>query len=328
MNAPSSHCSAAPLSSFFSALRPYAVLALVALAAPFPAPVTAEAALAEDSTVLSYLVDMQRRTGKGCNGMAGTPVGSVVPSEALRNIAEAAMNSGRGAGAVLTERGLGAGNGFSAMVAGATPQEALAQLLGNQCTGLMDPSLSRIGAVRRGNSWMVVMTQEEPRPLGQPQPSEILVVPEASSSGLPSDPAPGSPAAPRAPEGPGALLPYPVGPTVSGPSVAAPVVPAPPADPTVQPLTPPPSLAPLAPPQVQPPVQATLPDAAPPVVQPPTGHGGAANPHYRQGQDPIIARSATESLPADPVPTGVYSTGSGTVIPLAPGQPIPQQEGR
>ena len=370
----------------------------LALALCFAAPVTAQAALADDSTVLSYLIDMQRRSGKGCNGAASAPVASVVPSEALRGIAALALGSGRGAGAILAEKNLGVGDGFGALVSGATAHEALAQLVNNQCAAMMNPSFTRIGTAKQGNSWFVVMAQEDPRPLDQ-QPATLELVPGgAGQTNAPVSPATPLPAgtsgqtpglAPANPAYQGAPL-APVGPLTPATPIT-PVTPvAPPArvssDPTVQPLAPPPSLAPLAPVPLQPvspantAPQLTVHDgmASPPsgmgkdsfgrtatellpadpvptgvystgtgVVKPiepvqtapiltpdvqeapqPTGHGGAANPHFRKGQDPIIARSATESLPADPVPTGVYSTGTGVVKPIEPGQAVPAGAGR
>lgn len=135
----------------------FLVVAVLSIATPFaaPAPVRA-AALAEDHTVLYYLIEMQRRTRRSCDGVAMPEASSLMPSATLRSLAQASSASGRQA------VGKDGDPLFTAFCVGSTPQKAVDNLLASQCQAVMSPGWRYIGAYGESGNWTVVMAARDP----------------------------------------------------------------------------------------------------------------------------------------------------------------------
>ena len=135
------------------------------------------AALAEPPTVLYYLIEMQRRSGKGCTGEAVTLPG-LTPDRGLEDIAEAASQPGQTLSAVLTERGLG-GKVFGARFSAPTPQAGVQFMKEKYCESVMHPGFTRIGGTKHDNQWVVLMAGDNAIP------DPVLVAPDGSTATVP-----------------------------------------------------------------------------------------------------------------------------------------------
>ena len=272
-----------------------AALILAGLPPLLPAGAARAAGLAEDHTVLYYLVEMQRRFKRNCGGEPMPEAPSLNPSIPLRSLAEQSAAAGQPPADFARANGL-AGVPFLAVTIQARgPQEAFDRINAAQCPSLMNREYHYIGAAKNGDQWTLFLAAAEPG--AQPAVS--------GEPGLTAAPGAAEPAAPGAAE-------------PAAPGTAAPAPPAafsvPPAPPAVaeQPAASPQPLAAEqpAPPPAQPPVaaQPAAPGAAP--ASPAREHGGAA----RQTYDPS---------PAAPVPVARVTTdGLGRPVgkpePLAP----------
>lgn len=114
------------------------------------------ASLAEDHTVLYYLMDMQRRAKRSCDGAPMPEPPSLMPSETLRSLARSA--SATRAQAV----GKDGTPLFTAFCVGQTPQQAVENLLAAQCRPVMSPEWRYIGAYGERGNWTVVMASRDP----------------------------------------------------------------------------------------------------------------------------------------------------------------------
>ena len=155
-----------------------AVLACFALVSPLMIS-SAWAALAEPPTVLYYLVEMQRRAGKGCAGEAVT-LPALTPDRGLEDIAEAATQEGQTLSGVLAERGL-AGKVFGARFSAPTPQAGVQFMREKYCESVMHPQFTRIGGTKHGNQWVVLMAGDNAIP------DPVLVAPDGSTTPVPQD---------------------------------------------------------------------------------------------------------------------------------------------
>ena len=153
--------------------RPRVCLFLLAglLALAAAAPGTLAAALAEEHTVLYYLIEMQRRAKRTCNGASMPEAPSLMPSERLRAIA-------RDNGAPGTARELESIPHMAATAHGATARQAFDDLVAGQCSALMGTEYRYIGASHANGRWTIILAASEPGP-SDPEPA----------SGPASDPA-------------------------------------------------------------------------------------------------------------------------------------------
>lgn len=148
------------------------------------------AALAEDHTVLYYLIEMQRRVTKRCGGAPMPDAPPLVPSAALRVLAEHSGESGQSPESYAEAHGL-AGIPFLALsIPARGPQEAFDRLVEAQCPALMGREYRYIGAARERDQWMLYMAGDQPR----------AFAPDPGSGGAPL--APESSGAPAMPENP------------------------------------------------------------------------------------------------------------------------------
>lgn len=145
------------LPSFFLSLRAAVAAVLLVFAVIIPAGTPTRAAgLAEEHTVLYYLVEMQRRAKRTCDGIMMPDTPSLTPSNTLRDLARSSAASG-GLPAVQ-----GGGATFTASAQGATPQQAVETLVNTRCRELMSPELRYIGAYKDNGMWTVILTAEDP----------------------------------------------------------------------------------------------------------------------------------------------------------------------
>ena len=127
------------------------------LAAPLPWAGKARAAgLAQDHTVLYYLVEMQRRSKRTCDGQPMPDAPSLMPSEPLRGLARASAATGR---PIQAPDGSAV---FTASTFGGTPQQAVNALVANQCRELMGANLHYIGAFSDNGNWTIAMSATDP----------------------------------------------------------------------------------------------------------------------------------------------------------------------
>lgn len=148
------------------------------------APVQANT-LANNATVLNYLVEMERQTGKGCNNET-IELPSLVPSADLTEIADIIATSDTSLDEILTLRGMDKASVYSAFVNANSAQEAVKKLRQSNCSQLLSSRYSRIGANQQGTKWTILMAGEQRLPSNEAS-SDIIVNPyEPSETNEPS----------------------------------------------------------------------------------------------------------------------------------------------
>lgn len=157
------------------------------------------AALAEEHTILYYLIEMQRQHGASCDGSAKARLPSLTPSDSLRAVAQELTVPGKTLQGVMAARGAGEGMAFFATATGPTPQKAFEALKAQHCSSLMNPLYQYVGAVNDHGTWFVMLSKTNP---GDPAPARLAgqppeSAPPAVAGGEP--PAPQEAAAPPAP---------------------------------------------------------------------------------------------------------------------------------
>lgn len=153
------------------------------------------AALAEEQTILYYLIEMQRRFKRNCGADVLPEAPSLSPSAALRSMAERSAASDLSPEDFAKANGL-AGVPFLAVSLPAhSPQEAFDHINAAQCPNLMNQSYRYIGAAKNAGQWTLFMAGEEPQALPaiaeQPAPAGSPAVPAiaqpgAAPAGLPA----------------------------------------------------------------------------------------------------------------------------------------------
>lgn len=169
-------------------------------------PLPALAAMAEEYTVLYYLMEMQRQRGVPCPGGQPEKLPHLIPSEALRTLARESVEAGLPFEEVRTARGLAPSDLISrTTVSGGNAQGAVRQMAAEQCNALMDSRLVYVGAFSLGGTWTVLMAAREPVLTGGPLP--VATAPAGGMGGAsapqgeplvpPPPPPPPKPAVPR-----------------------------------------------------------------------------------------------------------------------------------
>ncbi|MDR0828355.1 MAG: CAP domain-containing protein [Desulfovibrio sp.] len=116
------------------------------------------AVAAEDQTVLYYLIEMQRRVTKKCQGKAMPEAPSLTPSESLR---EAAQNSLDGIASLAPAADAPL---IYLKGRGAKPQQVFNSLAASQCRELMGQGYRYIGAAGRDERWVVILSAADKKP--------------------------------------------------------------------------------------------------------------------------------------------------------------------
>ncbi len=196
------------MADFSRARRGALFLAALFLAGSLLPAAARAAGLAEDHTVLYYLIELQRRYKKTCDGVAVPEAPSLVPSETLRGLARQMATTPHPLGEFAEANGLAGVPLFYAGVAGGTPQQAVDELVSKYCPSIMGGAYRYIGAVREQGTWCVLLAGAEPGAASPP----LVGAAEPYSPATPSTPAgavpsgaPGAapgypPDAPRVPE--------------------------------------------------------------------------------------------------------------------------------
>ena len=267
-----------------------AALALAMFPPLLPAGTSRAAGLAEDHTVLYYLVEMQRRFKKNCGGTPMPEAPSLNPSAALRGLAERSASSGQSPADFASANGMAGIPLLAVRVQAQSPQEAFDRVNAAQCPNLMKSDYRYVGAAKSGDQWTLFLAGAEP-------------------GALPGDPpTPGGVSVPGGPAAPGAM--------------GAPVEPGMAAAPGAA------SGGGFAPQQPVPPTQPYAPEGAagisPSVTTQDAGGGfspGVSSPPAGVATPPPGGfRDAYDPHPAAPVPTAVVPT-DGAGRPL--GKPVP-----
>ena len=120
------------------------------------------AALAEEHTILYYLIEMQRQHGAPCNGSTKTKLPNLTPSDSLRAVAQELTIPGKTLQGVMAARGTVEGMAFFATATGPSPQKAFAALKAQHCDSLMNPLYQYVGAVNDHGTWFVMLSKTNP----------------------------------------------------------------------------------------------------------------------------------------------------------------------
>ena len=270
-----------------------AALVLALLPPLLPAGTARAAGLAEDHTVLYYLVEMQRRFKRNCGSESMPEAPSLNPSTSLRSLAEQSAASGQSPADFARANGLAEIPFLAVTIQAGSPQDAFDRINAAQCSSLMNREYHYIGAAKNGDQWTLFLAGAEPG-----------TQPAASGE-------PGLPAAPGAAEltAPGAMEP-------TTPVTAEPAQPAAFSAPPAQPVV---AEQPAASPQ---PLVAAQPvSPAQPLVAAQPAAPGATTASPAQGQRGT--RETYDPSPANPVPVARVTTdGLGRPVgkpePLAP----------
>lgn len=207
-----------------------AALALAMLPPLLPAGTGRAAGLAEDHTVLYYLVEMQRRFKRNCGGESMPEAPSLNPSTSLRSLAEQSAASGQSPADFANANGL-AGIPFLAVTTQAgSPQDAFDRINAAQCPSLMNRDYHYIGAAKNGDQWTLFLAGAEPG--AQPAAPGEPGLPAAPGAAEPAAPAAAEPAQPAAFSAPPAQ-PVAAEQPAASPQPSAATQPAPPAQPLV-----------------------------------------------------------------------------------------------
>lgn len=269
-------------------------------------PLPAVAAVAEEYTVLYYLMEMQRQRGIPCPGGQPEKLPHLIPSEALRTLARESVEAGLPFEEVRTARGIAPEELISrTTVSGGNAQGAIRQMAAEQCNALMDSRFVYVGAFSLGGTWTVLMAAREPVLTGGPLP---VAAPPAGGMG-------GQPGGSYAPQGAPLVAPPP--PPPPKPAVPRPgIVPLddiPPQAPVGQGYQPAPQagVTPLEP-AYQPAPQAGVAPLAPvaPAGNAPVGQGKA--PAYKGPGEQVMLKDKNGKM----VPVVIVGDDSG---PLAEG---------
>lgn len=298
-----------------------AALILAILPPLLPSGTARAAGLAEDHTVLYYLVEMQRRFKRNCGGESMPEAPSLNPSTPLRSLAEQSAVSGQSPADFANANGL-AGIPFLAVtIQAGSPQDAFDRINAAQCPSLMNRDYHYIGAAKNGDQWTVFLAGAEPgaQPAAPGEP------------GLPAAPGAAEPAAPGAaePAQPAAFSAPPAQPAVAEQPAAPPqpVVaeqPVPPAQPLVAAQPAAPIANPASPAQERTGAarQTYDPSPAAPVPVARVTTDGLGRP---VGKPEPLSPSATPSAPYAPAPATPYSPPPAPYVPpsAAPYAPPP-----
>ena len=139
-----------------------ATLALAMLPPLFPAGAAHAAGLAEEHTVLYYLIEMQRRFKKNCDGVSMPEAPSLAPSSALRGLAERSATSDQSPDDFAKANGLGGIPFLAVSLPAQSAQDAFDRLNAAQCPNLMSQDFHYVGAAKTGGQWTVYLAGAEP----------------------------------------------------------------------------------------------------------------------------------------------------------------------
>jgi len=134
------------------------------------------AGFAADHTILYYLIEMQRRATRSCNGAPMPEAPSLMPSESLRSLAARSASSGQPVAQIAAESGLSGIPYLAATAHGATPKQAFDALVSAQCSALMGQEFHYIGASAHNGQWTLIMAATEPQQVPVAPPAEGVIV--------------------------------------------------------------------------------------------------------------------------------------------------------
>jgi uncharacterized protein YkwD len=132
------------------------------------------AGFAEDHTILYYLIEMQRRATRTCNGTLMPEAPSLMPSESLRRIAALSASSGRPVAQIAAESGLSDIPYLATTAHGSNPRQVFNVLVSGQCSAIMNPEFHYIGASAQNGTWTLIMAATEPGLIPLPRPDTTL----------------------------------------------------------------------------------------------------------------------------------------------------------
>lgn len=140
---------------FFFSLLTFAFLSLFST-------VSQAVVVAENQTILYYLIEMERKIPKACPTFSGQNAPSLVPSEKLRELAIRSLNTGEPVDSIVRNLEYTVVPEFTAALNASSPQEAFNSMSTSYCSTLHNPALTRIGASEKDNRWVVLMASEDP----------------------------------------------------------------------------------------------------------------------------------------------------------------------
>lgn len=120
------------------------------------------AGLAEEHTVLYYLIEMQRRLKKDCGSASLPEAPSLQPSVSLRALAEQSAASDQSPEAFANANGLGGIPFFATSIPAQSAQEAFDRIKAAQCPNLMGREYHYVGAAKANGQWTLFLAGAEP----------------------------------------------------------------------------------------------------------------------------------------------------------------------
>ncbi len=134
-------------------------------------------AVADDYTVLYYLVEMHRQRGQSCSNLPKQALPNLTPSEGLREVAQSIASTGRPLQEALAEHKLTENQVFATQALGADPKAALENLKQLNCASLENPQYKFIGAAKRDEHWVVLLSAINPPKSGKSLGLAVPMVP-------------------------------------------------------------------------------------------------------------------------------------------------------
>lgn len=135
------------------------------------APVTAGA---DDGVVPAFLIDRERRSPVGCDGIPTPPPASLTPSETLRTLAGRAASNPGSYDAFAAANGLAGIPSFFTIVQGSIPQDAANGLKSGWCPQLRSSQFAYVGVAKVQGGWAVLLAAREPQYVPAYQPDAPL----------------------------------------------------------------------------------------------------------------------------------------------------------
>ncbi len=133
--------------------------------------------LTDEGTVLAYLIEMYRRTGRDCQEARQPNMPELVASDQLKQALQA-VEGGKDVKTAISEQGLVSNANAIFTVTGETARQAFSTLKDQNCAGLLG-NYNQIAAINSGGRWTVLLADARPAPVntepGMPGPDPAQI---------------------------------------------------------------------------------------------------------------------------------------------------------
>lgn len=136
--------------------------------------------ITDEGTVLAYLIEMYRRTGRDCQEARQPNMPELIVSDQLKQAIHA-VEGGKDAQTAISEQGLLSNGSAIFTVSGDTPRQAFSALKDQNCAGLLG-NYNQIAASKNSGRWTVLLADVRQAPPATPEP-EAMPAPESAAFG-------------------------------------------------------------------------------------------------------------------------------------------------